>query len=122
MTRFFVILFVLSILASGGIYYWKTQHPEGDVVSGSSPSSAPSTDSGGTEESVTTSKDLKTAARKAIRQASKTQDLASLISIAGSILSGFGALLSAYFSFLRYRQNNRRDWFPSCSCPGPKSM
>ncbi len=112
MTRFFVILFVLSLLASGGIYYWKTQHPEGDIVSGSSPSSAPSTNeanskSTGVEESVPAAKDLKQAARKAIRQASKTQDLAGLISIAGSILSGFGALLSAYFSYLRYRHQKR---------------
>ncbi len=108
MTRFFVILFVLSLLASGATYYWKTQLPEGDIVSEAAPSaSANSKSTGVVEESVPAAKDLKQAARKAIRQASKTQDLASLISIAGSVLSGFGAVLSAYFSYLRYRHQKR---------------
>ena len=107
--KFFFALFILSLIATGATYYWKTQYPAERVAvvleAEPSPQAAPAAGDGlATEaapESGTAEKPAKKAARKInigggdqALQSSDTQDLANMLSIVSSVVSLVGTLIS----------------------------
>ncbi len=97
MRGFFLTLTILSLLATGGIFAWRTFAPEGapTISSAPAPSSAPIRDG------VRQSREDRRAARQERRQASQRQDWAMIASVASSIVSALAALLQAWFGSRR---------------------
>ena len=85
MRRFFVSLFIVSLLAAGGTYYWRTQHPEGTVVAPMS----------GDARALSSREKARTKAEKA---PSERQDTAMMISVVSSVISALAAILQAWFT------------------------
>ncbi len=92
MRGFFLTLTILSLLATGGIFAWRTFAPEGGTVYTSAPSTAPAKDA---------TRDDRLAARQERPQASQRQDWAMIASVASSIVSALAALLQAWFGARR---------------------
>jgi hypothetical protein len=93
MRRFFVILFVLSLVATAGAYYWRTYYPEHTAAA-----EAPSTEPG--RRSITRDNDGSGARsfRESVRLPSDRQDLAVTISILSSIVSALAAVLQTWLT------------------------
>jgi len=90
MRRFFIALFILSLIASAGAYYWREYQPE-KVVSApiSKRSLAP-------EEGAPS---VATRSERVLEKApSERQDLAMTISILSSIISAAAALLQTWLT------------------------
>lgn len=98
--KFFLVLLILSLLAWGATSYWASTTSRDVVAEESGASPAPS-------DGSTATGDAKTVGSPAVRQASRLQDIANQLSIGSSIISALGAMLSAAFSFARYRQQQR---------------
>jgi hypothetical protein len=101
MRRFFTVLFVLSIIATAGAFYWRTYLPEGGVPVASERSfNPPSAGSADQDSSAEAPQSL----RERIRQPSDRQDLAVTISILSSIISAVAALAQTWLTARAYRQ------------------
>jgi hypothetical protein len=86
MRRFFVSLFIVSLLAVGGTYYWRTYYPEAlsaAPVSGQLRSLAPG------------EKAHRTVAERA---PSDRQDLAMMVSVVSSLVSAAAAVAQAWYA------------------------
>jgi hypothetical protein len=92
MRRFFIILFVLSLVATAGAYYWRTYFPEHTAAQ------APSTEPG--RRSITPDNDGSGARsfRESVKLPSDRQDLAVTISILSSIVSALAAVLQTWLT------------------------
>ena len=88
MRRFFVALFIVSLLAAGGTYYWRTHYPEGARL-------ATETVAGGARALNSGEKAARTKAEKA---PSERQDMAMTISLVSSLISAFAAVAQAWFT------------------------
>lgn len=91
MRRFFIAIFVLSLLATAGAWYWRTYLPEASVASREAPATrglngdqAPGGAGGGGGSGTMGGED---------RTASARQDLAVTISIWSSVISAIAAVL-----------------------------
>ena len=85
MRRFFITLFVLSLLATAGTYYWRTYLPEV-----AAPQSAPQTRGYSGDEAPSPGPRSRSAEG---RQPSDRQDMAVTISILSSVISAIAAVL-----------------------------
>jgi hypothetical protein len=90
MRRFFVGLFIISLCAAGGTWYWKTYYPEGHatVATRSLPSNRD---------------DVRAFHRPNTREmmeprSSGRQDMAMTISILSSVISALAAVAQAWFA------------------------
>lgn len=92
MRRFFVVLFVLSLVATAGAYYWRTYYPEHAAAE------APSSEPG--RRSITRDNDGSGARsfRESVKLPSDRQDLAVTISILSSIVSALAAVLQTWLT------------------------
>ncbi len=89
MRRFFVTLFVVSLIAAGGAYYWRTNFPEGTAFLAKRPPS-------GQMRGLTPGE--KAAPSTLQRAPSERQDLAVTISIVSSLVSALAAVAQAWFT------------------------
>lgn len=90
MRRFFVGLFIISLCAAGGAWYWKTYYPEGHatVATRSLPSNSGNVRSfrrPNTREMM-------------VPKSSGRQDMAMTISILSSVISALAAVAQAWFA------------------------
>lgn len=88
MRRFFIVLFVISTVATAGTLYWRTFLPE---------SAAPAASEPGTRN-LERSPYSDGSARSFPRQPSERQDLAVTISILSSIISAIAALVQTWMT------------------------
>ena len=96
MRRFFVSLFVISLLATAGTFYWRTYLPEATGVL-QIPEAAP--------RGVTGDDAVARSYREVTTKApSSRQDLAVTISILSSIISAAAALLQTWLTARAYRR------------------
>lgn len=102
---FFLVMLVLSLVAVGATTYWRTYHPA-EMVAEAPPAPSASgeatTGASGDDGLATAKKELPSGYK-----ASRTQDLANTLSIASSVISAFGALISAWFAYARWRDQKR---------------
>lgn len=107
--RIFFSLFVLSLIATGASYYWKTYHPAGNQMTISMNEKAPApgaaAPAGDVERGVQLSKPG-TAAPDGGEAAtsSVTQDLANMLSIVSSVVSLAGTVISLMFAMFIARR------------------
>lgn len=97
MRRFFIALFVISLIATAGTLYWRTYMPErpAPVVAQREFRSAPSDATDGrARESLPTVE----------RTASERQDLAVTISIISSVVSALAAVIQTLLTARAYRR------------------
>ena len=104
MLRFFMLLLVISLLATGGAYYWKAAYPQGPVVvvNGDAKSVTGSQDEAPDPSTGGATRSLGDRSVK-IKLPSDMQNLAAVVGLVSSLLSGLGAMISAYFSWAHYR-------------------
>lgn len=88
MRRFFIGLFIVSLLAAGGAYYWRTYHPESVAARAPSMETGPSMRTLGREKSSLTAE----------KAPSERQDWAMMISVASSIISALGAVMQVWLT------------------------
>lgn len=96
MRRFFIWLFVLSIIATGVTFYWRTYLPE-NTVAQTSQTRGYNRDpgSGGAPPTISISQS----------EPSERQDLAMTISILSSVISALAALMQTWLTARAYRRN-----------------
>ncbi|MBC8049950.1 MAG: hypothetical protein H7X92_07380 [Chitinophagales bacterium] len=95
MRGFLLTLTILSLLATGGIFAWRTLAPEGPETFSSAQSDRPIRDG------VREFREQRRAERQERRQASARQDWAMIASVGSSIVSAIAALLQAWFGTRR---------------------
>ena len=100
MRRFFVLLFVISLLATGATVYWKSYLPEADVPATqtrdlSTPQGGGSADRGAPGSP---------SARGMVKQPSDRQNMAVMISILSSIISALAAIVQTWLTARAYRR------------------
>ncbi len=89
MRRFFVSLFVVSLVAAGGTYYWRTNFPEGTPLAASEPLSG---------QTRSLRPEEKAAPSVVEKAPSERQDLAMTVSIISSVVSALAAVAQAWFA------------------------
>jgi hypothetical protein len=90
MRRFFIALFIVSLCAAGGTWYWKTYHPEGSATIATR--SLP-----GNSDGVRAFRSP--SAREMMEpRSSGRQDMAMTISIMSSVISAMAAVAQAWFA------------------------
>lgn len=94
MRRFFIWLFVLSIIATGVTFYWRNYLPENTVTETSATRSYSRDLTPGTAPSLRASRS----------EPSERQDLAMTISILSSVVSALAALMQTWFTARAYRR------------------
>ena len=98
MRRFFIVLFVLSLLATAAAVYWQTYLPEASVlVSADRTLRAPG--AGGDQEAPAAR-----SAREFAKQPSDRQNMAVTISILSSIISAVAAVAQTWLTARAYRR------------------
>jgi hypothetical protein len=95
MRRFFIVVFILSLIASAAALYWRTYLPEATVVEDAAPL-APSDEA---TRSLSTERSL-----REFKAPSSRQDLALTISILSSIISAIAALAQTWLTARAYRR------------------
>ena len=95
MRRFFIVVFILSLIASAAALYWRTYLPEATVVEHAAPL-APSDEA---TRSLSTERSL-----REFKAPSSRQDLALTISILSSIISAIAALAQTWLTARAYRR------------------
>lgn len=101
MRRFFVVLFVISLLATGAAVYWATYLPEASVPAAQDRSlSAPSAGGGGAESGAPAARSI----REFIKQPSDRQNMAVTISILSSVISALAAIVQTWLTARAYRR------------------
>ena len=104
MRRFFILLFVVSLLATGAAVYWATYLPEASVPASQDRSlTAPSPRTGGGSEAEKSAPAARSA-REFVKQASDRQNLAVTISILSSVISALAAVLQTWLTARSYRR------------------
>ena len=99
MRRFFIVLFVISLLATGAAVYWQSYLPEASVpVAQSRDLTAPG--SGGAERGAPGAP----SARGFSKQPSDRQNMAVTISILSSIISAVAAIAQTWLTARAYRR------------------
>ena len=96
MRRFFIAVFILSLIASAAALYWRTFLPEATVAV---EDAAPAAPSGEATRSLSTERSL-----RAFKAPSDRQDLALTISILSSIISAIAALAQTWITARAYRR------------------
>jgi hypothetical protein len=95
MRKFFVGLFIVSLLAVGGTYYWRTYHPESNsaeelrIAASRSPQKSLARDKA--EEAIRN-------ASAQVDVPSQRQDWAMIISVVSSIVSALGAMAQVWLT------------------------
>jgi hypothetical protein len=95
MRRFFIAVFVLSLIASAAALYWRTYLPETTVVE----DAAPAAPSGEARRGFSTERSL-----REFKAPSSRQDLALTISILSSIISAIAALAQTWITARAFRR------------------
>ncbi len=90
MRRFFIGLFIISLCAAGGTWYWKTYYPEVSATAA-------------TRSLQNNSDDVSTFSSPSVREmmeprSSSRQDTAMMISILSSVISALAAVAQAWFA------------------------
>jgi hypothetical protein len=96
MRRFFIAVFVLSLIASAAALYWRTYLPEATFAVEDASPAAPSGDA---TRSLSTERSL-----REFKAPSSRQDLALTISILSSIISAIAALAQTWITARAYRR------------------
>ena len=94
MRRFFTVLFLVSVVATGATYYWRTYQPE-LTVAASAPQADDSADATAEKRSFSRrSLDAPSAQSypSVERQPSERQDMAMMISLVSSVISALAAI------------------------------
>lgn len=89
MRRFFIALFIISLCAAGGTWYWKTYHPEGTVLA---TRSLPDSRDGARAFRSPNTREMMAP------RSSDRQDLAVTVSILSSVVSALAAMAQAWFA------------------------
>ena len=97
MRRFFIVLFVLSLLATAAAVYWQTYLPELSVPVLADRTRAPG--AGGDQEAPTAR-----SVREFAKQPSDRQNMAVMISILSSIISAVAAVAQTWLTARAYRR------------------
>lgn len=97
MRRFLVTFFVLSIIATGGAFYWRTYLPEGPAAV-----ARPMTQSARPSSELSRGAD-RAEPREVHKKASDRQDMAMIISIVSSVISAIAALAQTLITARAYR-------------------
>jgi len=96
MRRFFILLFVISLLATGAAVYWRSYHPEASVpVAQSTQPSAPQAGGGGASDGTAPSAQ---SASEFVKEPSPRQNMALTISIVSSIISALAAIVQTWLT------------------------
>lgn len=103
MRRFFVVLFVVSLLATGVAVYWSSYLPEASVpvAADNKQLGAPQDGSGG---AVNRGLPGAQSVREFIKKPSERQNMAVTISILSSIISALAAIVQTWFTARAYRR------------------
>lgn len=99
MRRFFIALFLISIVATGGAYYWRTYLPEATTITLNKSQSreiAP-----GEQEAAPSARSR---SFEELKEPSQRQDLAMTISILSSVISALAAVVQTWMAARSYRQ------------------
>lgn len=99
MRRFFIVLFVFSLLATAGTYYWRTYMPEGEVIA-----FAPQAETRSFQERAPGGAPEGSAGRLVLQEPSERQDLAVTISIVSSIISALAAIAQTWITARAFRR------------------
>jgi hypothetical protein len=98
MRRFFIVLFVLSLMATAAAVYWQTYLPEASVlVSADRNRSAPGA---GGDQGAPAARSV----REFAKQPSDRQNMAVTISILSSIISAVAAVAQTWLTARAYRR------------------
>ncbi len=100
MRRFFISLFVLSLIATAGTIYWRTYLPEKTVSA-----AAPQAESRGfRERNLDTSPSGGSSSQEVTKAPSARQDFAVTISIVSSIISAVAAVFQTWLTARAFRR------------------
>jgi hypothetical protein len=99
MRRFFTVLFLVSVVATAAVYYWRTYQPEATVVA-AAPAPAAKADDSGRAERRSLSPDALSAPSSpvAMREPSDRQDMAMMISLVSSVISALAAIFQTWLT------------------------
>jgi hypothetical protein len=100
MRRFFVVIFVLSLMATAGALYWRAYYPE--HAAQPAPSAESSTRSLSPNDGAPAQRSP--SLRQAIKSPSGRQDLAVTISILSSLVSALAAVLQTWLTARAFRR------------------
>ena len=98
MRRFFIILFLISAIATGTIYYWRTYQPEETVVAAAPASPEAESADERSLHSFSTESVSPRAAPVVTREPSQRQDLAMIVSVVSSIVSALAAIFQTFLA------------------------
>jgi hypothetical protein len=102
MRRFLISLFVLSIIATAGVYYWRTYLPEASVQA---PASETAPGDAATDRATRSlPKSFGTETTRTFKAPSERQDLAMMISILSSVISAVAAVAQTLLTARAYRR------------------
>ena len=99
MRRFFIVLFVISLLATGAAVYWQSYLPEASVPAAQD-RNLTTPGSGGAERGAPGAP----SARGFSKQPSDRQNMAVMISILSSIISAVAAIAQTWLTARAYRR------------------
>jgi hypothetical protein len=104
MRRFFIVLFILSLIATAATLYWRTYLPEEiAVASAPAPKKSESPDAG--DRSIQQGgPEARSYIQEAAKEPSERQDYAVTISIISSIISAVAAMLQTWLTARAYRR------------------
>lgn len=101
MRRFFVVLFVISLLATGAAVYWASYLPEASVPAAQDRNlTAPGEGSGGAVRGAPSAKSV----TEFVKQPSDRQNMAVTISILSSVISALAAIAQTWLTARAYRR------------------
>lgn len=106
MRRFFITVFILSLVATAGALYWRTYLPEAAIPQSASERSIVPGDDGSASPSESVAPELRSdrSLRDFVKAPSERQDLAVTISIVSSVISALAALLQTWLTAWAYRR------------------
>ncbi len=104
MRRFFTVLFLVSVVATGATYYWRTYQPEEAVVVSAPAPQADDSSGASAEKRSYSRRSLSPDAfstqsqPSVIREPSDRQDLAMMISLVSSLVSALAAIFQTWLT------------------------
>ncbi|MBX2805629.1 MAG: hypothetical protein KTR19_06635 [Hyphomicrobiales bacterium] len=96
MRRFFSVLFLVSIMATGAAYYWRTYQPE-QTVAASAPAAEDSAETSAQRRGFGT-RSLSPENVTVVREPSDRQDMAMMISLISSVISALAAVFQTWMT------------------------
>lgn len=105
MRRFFTVLFLVSLVATGAAYYWRTFQPEGTLVAAQEPAPMAEDSADGADKRSFSPRSSggpealsRESSRFTMKEPSERQDMAMMISLVSSVISAIAAIFQTWLT------------------------